>query len=87
MPGETRSRSYRLVADDGTVLFDGLPPQAMIYVEDKLSESRGPLVLPLGEHRIRIETTAGVIWSQTVTVAAGQQTIRLPAAKKGAKTR
>ena len=87
MPGETRSRSYRLVADDGTVVIEGLPQQATIYVEDKLTEGRGPLVLSLGEHRIRIETAAGVIWSQTVTVAAGQQTIRLPAPKKGAKTR
>ena len=87
MPGETRSRSYRLAAEDGTVVFEGLPPQAMIYVDDKQTEARGPLVLSLGEHRIRVETAAGVIWSQTVTVAPGQQTLRVPAAKKGAKTR
>jgi serine/threonine protein kinase len=87
-PGETRARSFRLVEDDGTVVLEGQPPQAMIYVDDKLTE--GPLVLPLGEHRIRVETAAaGVVWSQTVSVAPGKQTIRVAAQgqKKGAKTR
>ncbi len=87
MPGETRSRSFRLVEDDGTVVLDGLPEHAMIYVDDKLTDGRAALVLSLGEHRIRVETAAGVVWSQTVSVAAGRQTIRLPAQKKGAKTR
>ncbi len=41
MPGETRSRSFRLVEDDGTVVLEGLPPQAMIYVDDKQTEARG----------------------------------------------
>jgi serine/threonine-protein kinase len=89
MPGETRARSFHLVEDDGTVVLEGLPPQAMVYVEDKLTEGQGPLVLSLGEHRIRVETAAGVVWSQTVTVSPGRQTIRVPAQtqKKGAKTR
>ena len=86
-PGETKSRSFKLVEDDGTVVLEGLPPQAMIYVEDKLTEARGPLVLSLGEHRIRVETAAGVFWSQTVSVKPGRQTIQLPAPKKGAKPR
>jgi hypothetical protein len=89
-PGETRARSFRLVADDGTVVLEGQPPQATIYVDDKLTEGQGPLVLPLGEHRIRVETaTAGVVWSQTVSVAPGMQTIRVAAQgqRKGAKTR
>ncbi len=89
MPGETKSRSFRLVEDDGTVVLDGFPPQATVYVDDKLSEGQGPLILPLGQHRIRVETAAGVVWSQTVPVAAGRQTIRMPgqSQRKGAKTR
>ncbi len=84
-PGETRMRSYRLVADVGTVAFDGLPPQATIYLDDGLVEGHGPLTVGLGEHRLRVETSAGVLWSQTITVAPGQQTINV--AKRGAKTR
>jgi len=87
-PGDNQSRSFKLVEDDGTVIIEGLPPQATIYVDDKQTEARGPLVLSLGEHRLRAETAAaGVVWSQTVTVTPGQQTIRLPGQKKGAKPR
>lgn len=86
-PGETRSRSFRLVADVGSVAIDGLPVQAMIYVDDNLAEGRGPLTLALGEHRVRIETSAGVIWSQTVNVAPGEQTIHVGSQRRGAKAR
>ena len=57
-PGETQSRLFKLVEDNGTVILDGLPPQATIYVDDKQVEARGPLVLSLGEHRLRAETAA-----------------------------
>jgi hypothetical protein len=87
LPGDTQSRTFKLVEDDGSVIIEGLPPQATIYVDDKQAEARGPLVLSLGEHRLRAETAAGVVWSQTVTVTPGKQTIRLPAPKKGAKPR
>jgi len=86
-PGESRSRSFRLVADEGSLAFEGLPAQAMIYVDDKLAEGRGPLTLALGEHRVRVETGSGVFWSQTVNVAAGQQTINVGSQRRGAKTR
>jgi serine/threonine-protein kinase len=86
-PGETRSRAFRLVADVGTVTVEGLPAQAMIYLDDKLVEGRGPLTLALGDHRVRIETSAGVIWSETVNVAPGQQTIHVGSQRRGAKAR
>jgi serine/threonine-protein kinase len=87
-PGETQSRSFKLVEDNGTVILDGLPPQASIYIDDKQVEARGPLVLSLGEHRLRAETAAaGVVWSQDITVTPGKQTIRVSGQKKGAKTR
>src|SRR5262249_15364985 len=86
-PGDAQSRSFKLVEDDGTVILEGLPPQATIYVDDKQTEAHGPLVLSLGEHRLRAETAAGVVWSQTVTVTPGKQTIGVAAQKKGAKTR
>jgi serine/threonine protein kinase len=86
-PGESQSRLFRLVEDAGSVAFEGLPAQAMIYLDDILVEGRGPLTVPLGEHRIRIETNAGVLWSQTVTVAPGQQSIHVAGQKRGAKGR
>jgi serine/threonine-protein kinase len=84
-PGETRSRSFRLIADAGSVVIEGLPAHAMIYVDDKLAEGRGPLTLALGEHRVRVENSAGVIWSQTVNVVPGQQTINVQ--RRGARSR
>jgi len=84
-PGETRSRLFRLAADSGSVAIEGLPPQAMIYVDDKLVEGRGPLTLAIGEHRVRVETSAGVIWSQAVNVGAGLQTINVQ--RRGARSR
>ena len=86
-PGETRSRLFRLAADSGSVAIEGLPPQAMIYVDDKLAEGRGPLTLAIGEHRVRVETSAGVIWSQAVNVVAGQQTINVASQRRGARSR
>jgi len=86
-PGETRSRSFRLVEDVGTVTIEGLPAQATIYLDDALVEGRGPLTVGIGEHRIRIESNAGVIWSQTLAVAPGPQTIQLGSQKRGVKAR
>jgi serine/threonine-protein kinase len=86
-PGETQSRSFHLVEDAGTVTLEGLPAQAMIYVDDALTDGRAALTLSLGDHRMRVETVAGVVWSQTVTVAPGQQTIRVSVQRKGATTR
>jgi len=87
-PGETKSRSFKLVEDNGTLILDGLPPQATIYVDDKQAEAKGPLVLSLGEHRLRAETAAaGVVWSQDINVTPGKQTIRVSGPKKGAKTK
>jgi len=43
----------------GTIIFEGLPPRAVVYANDTLVEVRGPLALPIGTHRIRVETATG----------------------------
>ena len=80
---EARSRSFRLVEAMGTVAFEGLPTGAVIYANDTMVEGRGPLSLPIGKQRIRVETSAGVLFSQTIDVVAGQQSVRMPGAKRG----
>ena len=86
-PGETGSRLFQLVEATGTVVIEGFPPRAIIYLDDNLVEGHGPLSVSTGEHRIRIETTSGVILAETLDVVTGQQTVRPLAQRKGMKSR
>jgi hypothetical protein len=85
--GGATARSFQLVEALGTVAIEGLPAQAVIYLDDMLIEGRGPLSLTIGEHRVRIETSTNVLLSQTLRVVSGQQTIHLPTSKKAGKWR
>jgi hypothetical protein len=86
-PGEAGARSFQLVEATGTVAIEGFPPQAIIYLDNNLVEGHGPLSVTIGEHRIRIETAAGVVLSETLNVVTGEQTVRSLAQRKGMKSR
>jgi hypothetical protein len=80
---EARMRSFQLIEAMGTIVFEGLPAAAIIYANDTQVEGRGPLSLPIGKQRIRVETSTGVLFSQTIDVMAGQQGVRVSGAKRG----
>jgi serine/threonine protein kinase len=84
--GDALARAFRLVEATGTITLEGLPAQAMIYLDDNMVEGRGALSVAIGEHRIRIETANGVLWSQTLNVGAGPLTIQVNQ-KRGIKGR
>jgi serine/threonine-protein kinase len=75
-PG-TQLRSFRLVAAAGTVRIEALPSTATVYVDDGLVDAQAPLVLSLGQHRLRVESSTGVLMSRTIDVHPGEQSVRV----------
>jgi len=83
LAGEPRRESFRLTEASGTVRLDGLPQGATLYVDDASADGRRPLSLPLGSHRFRVEGSEDVLFSATIEVRAGEQTIRVRADERG----
>jgi hypothetical protein len=80
--GEAVARSFELLPSDGLVQFAGVPSDARIFVDDVLVVSDGkPVALPVGQHALRVETRSALVFSGTVVVLAGEQTIRVDGAR------
>jgi serine/threonine protein kinase len=80
--GSVEAQTFELLASDGLVHFAGVPAGASIYVDDvEVRLDERPLELSVGRHRVRVETTGSLIFSDTVLVVAGEQTIRIDGAK------
>jgi eukaryotic-like serine/threonine-protein kinase len=79
LPGEPRRELFRLTASSGSVRLDGVPRGATVYVDDALVDAAHPLALPLGIHRLRVEGSEDVVFSATIDVRGGEQTVRVRA--------
>jgi serine/threonine protein kinase len=83
LPGEPRRELFRLTVSSGTVHLEGVPPGATVYVDEAPVEAKRPLALPLGTHRFRVEGSEDVLFSVTIDVHAGEQTVQVRADKRG----
>jgi serine/threonine protein kinase len=80
--GSPETQTFELLASAGLVRFVGAPANASIYVDDvKITLDERPLELTVGRHMVRVETLGSLIFSDTVSVVAGEQTIRVDGAK------
>jgi hypothetical protein len=61
----------------GTVRLLGLPAQASVFVDDAEAArpGGGPLSLPVGRHELRVETATAVLFSDSIDVRPGEQTV------------
>jgi serine/threonine-protein kinase len=76
--GAVESLAFVLLPSDGRVRFEGAPPDAVIYVDDVLIPGGGePARLAAGKHTLRVESQGALVFSSTVNVVAGEQTIRV----------
>jgi serine/threonine protein kinase len=79
----TGSHDFTLVPASGTLRLEGLPMNASVYIDDVLVDVRGPLQLPLGERRLRVEHRGAVLFEQTVTARPGEQAIQIGRGRRG----
>lgn len=81
-PGAPTAHDFELPEAIGRVTIDGLPAGASVFVDDAAVEGRGPLALPIGPHRVRVETPDELLFSAEVTVQPGEQTVRLTPSRR-----
>jgi serine/threonine protein kinase len=70
--GQSRTLSLVLRAS-GRVRLVGAPASASVYLDDRQVDGSKPLAAPPGPHKLRIETSDGVLFSKTIDVAAGAE--------------
>jgi serine/threonine-protein kinase len=81
--GVTRPLSFRLVEAAGTLRLEGVPSRASVFIDDSLVDWSRPLLVPVGPHKIRIETANDVILSKSIVVETGEQTIQVRPPNRG----
>jgi hypothetical protein len=75
--GAPVARTFRLVATAGNVRFDGVPARAVVYLDDAQIDASTPLLVPLGEHKLRVEVDGVILTARAVTVTPGEQEISI----------
>jgi hypothetical protein len=61
------------------VRIEGLPRKAITYVDDATVDAGRPFPLPVGTHRLRVETpTQELVLSRTITVGPSGLTVSIP---------
>lgn len=77
--GSSQAHSFELLASDGLVHIAGAPADARIYIDEKpvAVDDGEPVSLSVGQHTLRVETPSSLIFSGTVAIVAGEQTIRV----------
>jgi serine/threonine protein kinase len=79
LAGSMAEGAFELLASTGQVRFIGIPADARVYVDDgavALLDGMA-LALPVGSHGVRVETSSALLFSGTVDVVPGEQTIRI----------
>ncbi|HEY8211765.1 MAG TPA: serine/threonine-protein kinase [Myxococcaceae bacterium] len=71
------SRHFELQRMTGRVIFRGLRASDALMV-DGAKVSGAPLDLGVGAHSMQLVSNGNVIWSRSINVAAGEQTVDLP---------
>lgn len=79
LPGSVAERMFELSASTGQVHFIGVPAEARAYVDDGAVVVQGgaALELSVGSHTVRVETASELLFSGTVDVVPGEQTVRM----------
>lgn len=76
--GSAVTQAFDLVASAGLVHFAGVPAGARLFIDNARADLDGkPLSLSVGQHAVRVETQTSLVFSGTVVVVAGEQTIRV----------
>jgi serine/threonine protein kinase len=78
----TRTLSVLLKEATGMLRLEGLPRRATVYIDDAPIEVHGPVSVPVGTHRLRVETMDDVLLNRTIDVAPGEQTIPVRAGRE-----
>ncbi len=80
--GSVATHTFELVASAGVVHFTGMPADARIYVDNAevAVNPQEPVSLSVGPHSVRVETPDALVFSGTVLVVAGEQSIRVDGA-------
>jgi hypothetical protein len=79
--GSVETQAFLLLASGGFVHFAGVPAEARIYVDEMALEVHdSPVNLSVGPHTVRVEAAGSLLFSGTVTIVAGEQTIRVDGA-------
>jgi hypothetical protein len=81
-PGESPAQTFTLREASGTVRLEGVPAGAALYVDDVRMDRLQPFTVSIGPHRIRIEESSDVIFSNSVEVRPGQQSLRIHAERR-----
>ena len=83
--GTTRTVVFQLEEAMGIVKVQGLPARESPSSTTSRSTTAGPLSLPIGSHRLRVEL-AGKLYSSTkVDVVKGEQTVHIRPLEEGGK--
>lgn len=78
--GSPMAPVFELSASAGQVHFIGVPANARVYVDDAaVVLGRAALELAVGAHTVRVESASELLFSGTVDVVPGKQTIRVGA--------
>ena len=73
--GATKTVAFQLEEAMGVVQLQGVPAKSTIFVDDQQIEGPGPLSLPLGPHRVRVELAGKLFASTKIDVQKGEQTV------------
>jgi eukaryotic-like serine/threonine-protein kinase len=71
--GQKRTLSLVLRGSSGIVKIVGAPARASIYLDDREVDASKPLPASPGAHKLRVETSDGVVFSKSIEVAAGAE--------------
>jgi len=71
--GQKRTLSLVLRGSSGNVKIVGVPARASIYLDDREVDASKPLSASPGAHKLRVETSDGVVFSKSIEVAAGAE--------------
>lgn len=77
--GKAVTRSFQLTIAEGVVQLQGAPPRAQVYLDDALipEGTTRPVRVSVGTHRLRVEASGTLLFSKTITIEPGEQTINV----------
>jgi len=68
---------FRLQASAGTLVLRGLPAHASVYVDGSQVDPGAPIAASVGPHRVRVEADGEVVFTKSVAVHGGEQTVQV----------
>ncbi|MDX2023793.1 MAG: serine/threonine-protein kinase [Deltaproteobacteria bacterium] len=76
--GKSPPQVFKMIESDGRVVLRGLPAEARVYVDDvEMPGAAQPFMVPVGEHRLRVESADQVVFSQQVQIKPGEQIVSI----------